>query len=206
MVSSTRQQIGPAMKRFSQRLTGHLRRFGLMPEFRLKITPETNVTAIDRNMMRRAIELARQAADMEEVPVGAVVYRGNQIIAEGCNLRESTHDPVTHAELLAVSKAGRALKEWRLNDCSIAVTLEPCPMCAGAMVNARIGRLLYGAVDKKAGACESIYRITSDKRLNHHPIVISGVLAEECAQLLKDFFKHRREVNKRKKQIQKRSA
>jgi len=163
-----------------------------MPELRLSPSEPAGVTAIDLAMMRRAIELARQAAAMDEVPVGAVVYRGNRIIAEGCNLRETTSDPVTHAELLAVSKAGRALKDWRLNECSVAVTLEPCPMCAGAMVNARVGRLLYGATDPKAGACQTLYRITADRRLNHQPIVIGGVLAEECAQLLKDFFKQRR--------------
>ncbi len=174
-----------------------------MPELRLTSDQESLVTAIDLAMMRRAIELARQAAAIEEVPVGAVVYRGNQIIAESFNLRESTKDPVSHAELLAVSKAGRALQDWRLNDCSIAVTLEPCTMCAGAMINSRIGRLLYGATDPKAGACHSLYKIPFDKRLNHRPEVIRGVLAEECAQLLKDFFKHRREVNKQRKQAKK---
>jgi len=172
-----------------------------MPDLRLAKPSDDSVTEIDIAMMRRAIELAKQAAAIEEVPVGAVVYRGEQIIAEAFNLRESTKDPVTHAELLAVSKAGRALKDWRLNDCSLAVTLEPCPMCAGAMVNARIGRLLYGATDKKAGACESLYRITADARLNHQPELISGVLADECAQLLKDFFKRRREANKQKKRL-----
>jgi tRNA(adenine34) deaminase len=147
-------------------------------------------------MMRRAIALAQQAAAIDEVPVGAVVYRGSQIIAEAYNVRESTSDPVGHAELLAVSKAGRALGEWRLFDCSIAVTLEPCPMCAGAMVNARVRRLIYGATDPKAGAVHTLYRITNDKRLNHDVQVIRGVLAEECANLLKDFFKRRREANK----------
>ena len=205
MVSITRPTRSFSLSRLGRHVLRPFRRFGVKPELRLTSEQDSLVTAIDLAMMRRAIELARQAAAIEEVPVGAVVYRGNRIIAESFNLRESTKDPVTHAELLAVSKAGRALKDWRLNDCSIAVTLEPCPMCAGAMVNARIGRLLYGANDKKAGACHSLYQIPFDRRLNHQPEVIRGVLAEECAQLLKDFFKHRREVNKQRK-LAKKSA
>jgi tRNA(adenine34) deaminase len=146
--------------------------------------------------MHRAIELARQAAAMGEVPVGAVIYRGSKVIAEGFNLRESTSDPVSHAELLAMSKAGRALGEWRLSDCSLAVTLEPCPMCAGAMVNARLERVIYGAADPKAGACHTLYRIPTDRRLNHEVTVIGGVEAERCRQLLREFFQQRREINK----------
>jgi tRNA(adenine34) deaminase len=151
------------------------------------------VSAIDLAMMKRAIELGRQAAAMDEVPVGAVVYQGNRIIAEGYNLRESSSDPVAHAELLAISRAGRALGRWRLSGCSLAVTLEPCPMCAGAMVNARLDRVIYGATDPKAGACESLYRIPNDHRLNHDVELISGVMAGECAALLKDFFRAKRE-------------
>ena len=159
----------------------------------------SNVTDIDRAMMRRAIELAQQAADLDEVPVGAVVYRGSTIVAEGINLRESTNDPVTHAELLAVSKAGRALGTWRLSDCSLAVTLEPCPMCAGALVNARLGRLIYGAADPKAGACDSLFHITEDSRLNHSVDVTGGLMAEECGDLLRSFFKKKREARKAKR-------
>jgi len=168
-----------------------------MTRLHLASEPSRGVTSIDLAMMERAIELARQAAAMDEVPVGAVVYRGNRIIAEGYNLRESSSDPVAHAELLAISRAGRALGEWRLSDCSLAVTLEPCPMCAGAMVNARVGRVIYGASDPKAGACHSLYRIPTDARLNHEVTVIRGVLAERCGDLLRDFFRRKRESKKR---------
>lgn len=167
-----------------------------MSRLRLAVAEQPGVGPIDVAMMERAIELARKAAAQDEVPVGAVVYRGNRIIAEGYNLREASNDPVAHAELLAVSRAGRALGEWRLSDCSLAVTLEPCPMCAGALVNARLGRLVYGATDPKAGACESLFQITTDRRLNHEVEIVSGVLADRCGQLLKDFFKQKRERNK----------
>lgn len=164
--------------------------------------PPTVVSDLDLAMMDRAMELARQAASMQEVPVGAVVYRGEQIIAEGFNLRERSTDPVAHAELLAISRAGRRLGEWRLSDCSLAVTLEPCPMCAGAMVNSRLGRVLYGAYDPKAGACHSLYHIPTDRRLNHSVSVLGGVKAEECGQLLKDFFRRRRVENRRRREAQ----
>ncbi len=154
------------------------------------------VSAIDMRMMRRAIALAESASACGEVPVGAVVYRGQTVIAEAANNREATQDPVGHAELLALSQAGISLAEWRLNDCSLAVTLEPCPMCAGAMVNARLGRLIYGARDPKAGACHSLYSIPTDKRLNHEVEVIGGVLAEECGELLRAFFRQRRAAKK----------
>ena len=103
---------------------------------------------------------------------------------------------MAHAELLAISRAGRALGEWRLSDCSLAVTLEPCPMCAGAMVNARLGRVIYGARDPKAGACHSLFRIPTDHRLNHAVMMIPDVLADECGQVLKDFFRRKREARK----------
>lgn len=158
-----------------------------------------NVTDIDLKMMRRAIELGELAAASDEVPVGAVIYRGDTIIAEAANNREATGDPVGHAELLAISEAGKKLSEWRLSDCTLAVTLEPCPMCAGALVNARVGRLIYGTTDPKAGACNTLYRIPTDARLNHKVEVIGGVMADECAKLLKDFFKRRRNENKQAK-------
>jgi tRNA(adenine34) deaminase len=155
-----------------------------------------DVSQTDLAMMERAIELAGKAAAIGEVPVGAVIYRGSKIIAEGYNLRESECDPTGHAELLAISKAGRALGEWRLTDCTLAVTLEPCPMCAGALVNARLGRLIYGATDPKAGACHTLYTIPVDQRLNHRVTMIGGVLAARCQKLLKDFFQQRRQANR----------
>ncbi len=167
-----------------------------MAQLRLAKDRDPGVSAIDLAMMERAIELAQQAAARGEVPVGAVVYRGNKILAEAANNREASRDPVGHAELLAMSAAGKALRDWRLSECTLAVTLEPCPMCAGAMVNARLDRVIYGASDPKAGACKTLFRIPTDKRLNHEVKVIDGVLAERCANLLKEFFKRRRLQNR----------
>lgn len=148
----------------------------------------------DLEVMRRALELARQAAGSGEVPVGAVVYRTatGEVLGEGSNRRESDKDPSAHAEHIAIVAASRALGDWRLNECTLAVTLEPCPMCAGLIVNARVGRVLYGASDPKAGAMGSLMRLTEDPRLNHRVVPVSGVLAEEAAVLLKDFFKRLR--------------
>jgi tRNA(adenine34) deaminase len=168
-----------------------------MATMRLARRGNPGVTETDVVMMERAIHLARQAAAIGEVPVGAVVYRGEEVIAEAANNREIAHDPLGHAELLAIRDASEALGAWRLNDCSLAVTLEPCPMCAGAIVNARMGRVLYGARDPKAGACESLYRITSDARLNHRPEMYRGVLEERCAELLRDFFRRLRETKRK---------
>lgn len=152
----------------------------------------TAATAIDLAMMERSIALGEQAAQVGEVPIGAVIYRESQVIAEAFNFREAGNDPTGHAELIAIREAARKLETWRLNGCSLAVTLEPCPMCAGAMVNARLGRLIYGCSDPKAGACETLYTITTDPRLNHRVEVIGGVLADRCARLLSEFFKQRR--------------
>ncbi|MEX0742180.1 MAG: tRNA adenosine(34) deaminase TadA [Phycisphaeraceae bacterium] len=150
----------------------------------------------DLRMMQRAIELAYEAWDVKEVPVGAVVYRGEEVIAEAYNLRESDRDPTAHAEVLALRQASQVLSEWRLNDCSMAVTLEPCPMCAGAIINARLGRLVYGANDPKMGAVESLYELCDDTRFNHQPQIIRAVLAPECRGILRQFFKERRRENK----------
>jgi len=168
-----------------------------MADLRLARSAHPDVSPLDLTMMQRAIALARKAAALDEVPVGAVIYRGNQVIAEGFNQREASKDPVAHAELLAISRAGRFLKEWRLTDCTLAVTLEPCPMCSGAMVNARLGRVIYGATDPKAGACDTLFHIPTDKRLNHEVQVIGGVMADQCAQLLKDFFQRKRDAKKK---------
>jgi tRNA(adenine34) deaminase len=149
-------------------------------------------TPHDLAMMERAIKLATRAAEAGEVPVAAVLYQDQRILAEAANNRQTTADPTGHAELVALREAGRVLGHWRLVDCSLAVTLEPCPMCAGAMVNARLGRLVYGADDPKAGACRTLYHIPTDERLNHQVSVIGGVLAEPCARLLREFFACRR--------------
>jgi tRNA(adenine34) deaminase len=149
-------------------------------------------TALDLEMMDRALELARRAALSGEVPIAAVLYRGARVLAEAANDREATADPTGHAEMRAIAAAGRALGHWRLDECAMAVTLEPCPMCAGACVNARLGRLVYGADDPKAGACRTLYSIPADPRLNHRVSVIPGARAEACATLLREFFEARR--------------
>jgi len=142
-------------------------------------------------MMSRALDLARHAATLGEVPIGAVVYEtlSGTVLGEGYNRREIDHDPAAHAELIAIRQAAKAVGDWRLNHCSLAVTLEPCPMCAGLIVNARLGRLLYGAPDPKAGATDSLFRLTTDSRLNHRVTPIRGVMQEESAALLKAFFR-----------------
>ena len=157
-------------------------------------------------MMKRAIELARRAALSGEVPIAAVVYRGEEILGEAANNREAHADPTGHAEIVAIREAGRRIGEWRLEGCSMAVTLEPCPMCAGALVNARLGRLVYGATDPKAGACETLYRIPGDVRLNHRVEMVGGVLAPECVELLRAFFRERRAQQKAAREARKRTA
>jgi tRNA(adenine34) deaminase len=143
-------------------------------------------------MMRQALELARQAAAMGEVPVGALVVHQGRIVSRAYNLRETLQDPTAHAECLALTLAGRSLGRWRLDGCTIYVTLEPCPMCAGAIGLSRMDRLVYGAADPKAGACRSLYRLLDDPRLNHRVRQTAGVLAEDCGALLSDFFAIRR--------------
>lgn len=145
----------------------------------------------DEAMMRRALQLARGAADAGEVPVGAVVYdtATGQILAEGANRRETDRDPSAHAEHIAILEACRRTGDWRLNHCSLAVTLEPCPMCAGLIVNARVGRVVYAASDPKAGAVRTLYTLLEDERLNHRCVVIPGVLGPQAGELLSAFFR-----------------
>jgi len=140
--------------------------------------------------MRLAIEQARQAATLDEVPIGCVVAHepSGRIVGRGHNRRQIDADATAHAEILAIRQAGRSLGDWRLEDCTLAVTLEPCPMCAGAIVNARIGRLVYGCDDPKAGAVRTLWRLCEDERLNHRVQVIAGVQAETCAAMLREFF------------------
>jgi tRNA(adenine34) deaminase len=147
----------------------------------------------DEQFMARALELAGKAADLGEVPVGAVIVLYDQIIAEAYNLREAEKDATAHAEILAIRQAGKLLGGWRLSDCSLYVTLEPCPMCAGAMVQARIRRLVFGAIDPKAGAAGTLYDLVRDQRLNHRLEVTGGVLETECAAVMQGFFRQRRD-------------
>jgi tRNA(adenine34) deaminase len=153
---------------------------------------------LDLDMMGRALELARQAAQMGETPVGAVIVREGKILSQAFNLRETLHDPTAHAERVAITLAGQALGTWRLDGCTLYVTLEPCPMCAGAIVLGRISRVVYGARDPKAGACDSLYRLVSDRRLNHRAEITSGVLGQECGEILSLFFQDRRPFPKLK--------
>ena len=145
----------------------------------------------DRDYMEQALLLAREAAREGEVPVGCVIVRGDEIVGRGRNRREEDKTALAHAELEAISQACRALGGWRLWECTLYVTLEPCPMCAGAIVNARIPRVVYGARDAKAGSCGSVCDLFS-MAYNHHPQVEAGVLEEECAKLLTDFFRELR--------------
>jgi len=145
--------------------------------------------------MRMAIEAAKIAEENGDVPIGAVIVHNNQVIAKAYNQREQLQDPTAHAEIIALTQAAAALENWHLNGCTMYVTLEPCPMCAGALVLARIDRLVYGCDDPKTGAVKSLYNITQDSHLNHRLEVTSGVLADECSQILQEFFEKRRTEN-----------
>jgi len=146
----------------------------------------------DDALMGIAIEEAKLATEHGDVPVGALVVIDGRIVARRHNEREQSNDPTAHAELLAVRDAADAIGSWRLTDATVVVTLEPCPMCAGALQQARVARVVFGAVDMKAGACGSLYSLGSDPRLNHEFETTHGVRAEECGQLLTDFFAARR--------------
>ncbi len=142
--------------------------------------------------MQEAICEAGKAAGKDEVPVGAVAVIGGRIVARAHNIREKTHNPLGHAELLLLEKLAKKQKSWRLTDCTIYATCEPCLMCAGALLQARVPTVVYGCKDPKAGACGSLYNVMQDERLNHRIKVVSGVLEEECAKLLSEFFRHKR--------------
>ncbi len=143
-------------------------------------------------MMRLALQQAERAFEADEVPVGSVIVHEGKVIGEGFNQRETLNDPTAHAEMIAMTQAAECLGSWRLLDCTLYVTLEPCPMCAGAIVLARIPRVIYGTDDPKAGACHTLYSITQDERLNHQSAVLGGVLREECRAILQEFFARKR--------------
>ncbi len=146
----------------------------------------------DEQLMRRAIDAARIAEENGDVPIGAVIVQAGRVIGRAYNQREQLQDPTAHAEIVALTQAAASVGSWRLHGCTIYVTLEPCPMCAGALVLARMDRLVFGCTDPKAGACGTLYNIPQDERLNHRLDVTSGVLADECGALLSDFFRRRR--------------
>lgn len=154
----------------------------------------------DEEYMQLAIEQAEKAAEMGEIPIGAVLVHDGQVVAAAHNLRETNNDATAHAEMLVIREACAKLGRWRLSGCSLYVTVEPCPMCSGGIVNSRIDKVVYGCPDVKAGGAESIFNIITNPNLNHTAIVRSGVCEEVCAGVMKAFFKRRRAENKAKKQ------
>ncbi len=149
------------------------------------------------HFMRMAYAEAQAALEENEVPVGAVIVQGERVIAAAHNQREQLHDPTAHAEMIAITQAAGALGSWRLDDCTLYVTLEPCPMCAGAILQARIPQVVYGATDPKAGAVHTLYQLLSDPRLNHRTLAVSGVLGTECGAILSRFFQQQRALGKK---------
>ena len=147
---------------------------------------------LDRQFMQQALEQAQLAALADEVPVGAVIVRDGKVISKAFNKPIANHDPSAHAEMLALRQAALSEENYRLPDTTLYVTLEPCTMCAGAMLHARVGRVVYGAADPKTGAAGSVLDVFSSKQINHQTIIEGGVMGEECSQLLRDFFKERR--------------
>jgi tRNA(adenine34) deaminase len=149
------------------------------------------------HFMRLALREAEQAMAEDEVPVGAVITLGPRVVASAHNQREQLNDPTAHAEMIAITQAAESIGDWRLEQCTLYVTLEPCPMCAGAVLQARIARVVYAALDPKAGAVDSLYHLLRDTRLNHQCEVVPGVLAESCSQLLRSFFQAQRRLGKK---------
>jgi tRNA(adenine34) deaminase len=150
----------------------------------------------DESYMQLAIKEAKRAAEKGEVPIGAVIVKNDEVIATGSNLRETEQNALAHAEVIAINKACEKVGSWRLTDCTLYVTLEPCQMCAGAIIQSRIERVVFGASDPKAGCAGSLYNLLQDNRFNHYADLEAGLLEEQCGKLLKDFFK---DIRKRKK-------
>jgi tRNA(adenine34) deaminase len=149
------------------------------------------------HFMRLALAEAQTALAENEVPIGAVIVRGERVVGSGHNQRETLKDPTAHAEMIAITQAAASLGDWRLEECTLYVTLEPCPMCCGAILQARIPVVVYGAADPKAGAAESLFRLLSDNRLNHRCTIVPGVLADECGRILTEFFQAQRRLGKK---------
>lgn len=144
---------------------------------------------MDQWYMQLALEEARKAYDQKEVPIGAVIVRNNEVIGSGYNLRETMKNATSHAEIIAIEKACENLGGWRLTDTTLYVTIEPCPMCAGAILQSRIDRVVIGAMDPKAGACGSVVNLLNNPQFNHQTEIVTGILEEECSQIMKEFFK-----------------
>jgi tRNA(adenine34) deaminase len=163
----------------------------------MQYDPLSNPLQPHEHWMQAALAEARTAFEAGEVPIGAVIVHEDRLIAAAGNQRESLNDPTAHAEMIAITHAAQALGSWRLLDCTLYVTLEPCPMCAGAIVQARIPQVYYGAADPKAGACHTLFQLTSDIRLNHQAVVIGGLLKDESRALLQEFFAQQRKLGKK---------
>jgi tRNA(adenine34) deaminase len=161
------------------------------------IMEDAESLAMHHVYMQMALREAQQAYSAQEVPVGAVIVHKHRVIGSAHNQREMLRDPTAHAEMIAITQAADAVGSWRLEDCTLYVTLEPCPMCAGAILQARIPWVVYGATDPKAGAVESLFRLLEDQRLNHRCEVITGVLADTCGALLSQFFREQRRLGKK---------
>jgi tRNA(adenine34) deaminase len=166
-------------------------------DFMSQNMPDVPGFNLDEYYMRQALKLAEQAYAEQEVPVGALVVHEGKVIGKGYNQRRMLCDPTAHAEILAITAAASSLGDWRIGGTTLYVTLEPCVMCSGAIVLARIDRIVYGASDPKAGAVESLYHLLADERLNHRPQVTGGVLAPECGAILRDFFREQRAMGKK---------
>lgn len=151
---------------------------------------------MDEKFMDRAIALAKEGASFDEVPVGAVIVKDGEIIAEATNYKERENCAVYHAEIVAIQRASKRLNNWYLSGCDLYVTLEPCLMCVGAIINSRIDNVYYGAYDKKAGCCTSVYKLLGDEKFNHRPNVVGGIKEEECGVLLSEFFKEKRKTSR----------
>ncbi len=170
----------------------------MLSSFSRMTNVQSQIKLRDDSYMELALAEAREAGARGEVPVGAIVVRGDQVVGRGFNRREELQDPLSHAELFAIQQAAKHIQSWRLAECELYVTMEPCIMCVGAILQARILRLVFGCLDAKAGAVESLYRLCDDERLNHRLPVSGGVLAQRCALLLEEFFS---ELRVRKKQV-----
>jgi len=162
-----------------------------------KIERPRQGNAVHSHYMKLALDEAELAVREDEVPVGAVIVHRDRVVASAHNQREQLRDPTAHAEMVAITQAAEALGSWRLDGCTLYVTLEPCPMCAGAILQARIATVVYGATDPKAGAVHTLYHLLDDARLNHRAEVVGGVLAEECGQILSRFFQRQRQLGKK---------
>lgn len=158
---------------------------------------EENLFNNDEKYMQLALKEAKKAKLKGEVPIGAIIVQNDQVIAKAHNLRQTKFDSTAHAEILALKKASKKLKTWHLVDCELYVTLEPCPMCSGAIINSRIKRVVFGAYDKKAGCCGTLYNLPLDERFNHKPNeIVGGILEKQCADIISNFFKGIREKKK----------